>query len=696
MNSTQDKAPILVLIPAETLWQIHLFASLEECFTVHIIYINEKINELGNFDLFTKYIKLYLEHTKISIIFFDIERFCRFFNMDENDFSVFFSVIGSKRLFPFFFDDIVFRNNNINTIKKLKFEKILTACPLSALKYRESMHDAAFFPLEGHNKWYFSKPDQMRDIDILFYGTLKKGDRKEQLSVIKNAGLNVTHIGGGKRLLSCEQLCDYIRRSKIVLNFSKSCPRAAGATRFLPDGEIYYQFKGRILETGFCGTLCVSESNPPADILFGNALPQFTSTNECIDILKSLLQDNSHYENLRKNFVDISEQFRPVTILKSLFKIDPNSKPIKRIPDNISNINLSEYRKVDRDSQTIKSQRTSSNHIQLDINKNTEPIYYTIPESAYHHKQPIKIIYQNHGATGIHVADILTLIRDGLTMAGYHADIERNFVPGHTNILLENFNDEFTDQLLQSLDLGTQFIIVATEFLTSGTFNHFGNISESLTNAHYGKPNYWKIRHRNFMRLAKHALAVWHLCEHQTNAYQQALPDCRIGYLPHGYVPTMQRVMMKPKAERNIDFLFTGTLTEHRQSILENLETRGFRVMMCPPTTAHFHREDLVARTRIALNLRQNADWPYPSNSRLHYHLINQSFLMTERCSYSCDLDAYVAHSENIIEDAIERLSQADFDERARESLEKFAIERPMGPLMAALMHDTLSCDKQA
>ena len=49
--------------------------------------------------------------------------------------------------------------------------------------------------------------------------------------------------------------------------------------------EYFYQFKGRIIMTGLCGTLCVSEYSPGAEIFFNKEqIATFYTENECVDI----------------------------------------------------------------------------------------------------------------------------------------------------------------------------------------------------------------------------------------------------------------------------------------------------------------------------------------------------------------------------------------------------------------------------
>ncbi|GAA5181688.1 hypothetical protein GCM10025771_29180 [Niveibacterium umoris] len=301
----------------------------------------------------------------------------------------------------------------------------------------------------------------------------------------------------------------------------------------------------------------------------------------------------------------------------------------------------------------------------------------------------IKIVYENHWNFGIHLADTLPLIRCGLELAGFRADIEKPLCPGTLNIVVENFDDSFADRLLAAADHGTRFIIVATEFMTGTTFNDFGKPEDVAPDKHYDNVRYWESRYRNFMRVAERAVAVWHLSEQQVGVYQATLP-CPVGYLPHGYVEALRRIAFRPDAARDIDFLFTGTLTPYRREILDTLGRLGYEVKAAPMLTAHFHREDLVARTRVALNLRQHAGWMHPSNNRIHYHLNNGSLLLSEQCAVACDLDPFVARSDQIVEAAVATLESGSFGTRGEAARQSFATARPMGPLMAELVRQTL------
>ena len=60
-------------------------------------------------------------------------------------------------------------------------------------------------------------------------------------------------------------------------------------------------WKGRIIISGLCGTLCISEYSPAQEIMFNkDEIPTFYTKEECVEILKNFLKDKellSKYTN---------------------------------------------------------------------------------------------------------------------------------------------------------------------------------------------------------------------------------------------------------------------------------------------------------------------------------------------------------------------------------------------------------------
>jgi hypothetical protein len=91
------------------------------------------------------------------------------------------------------------------------------------------------------------------------------------------------------------------------------------------------------------------------------------------------------------------------------------------------------------------------------------------------------------------------------------------------------------------------------------------------------------------------------------------------------------------------------------------------------------------------LNLKQSAEWKYPSNSRFHYHIINSSLLVSETCEESCDLSKYVieAPSDQLFQVCDTLISGNRYQAEAAERLEQFRAEMPMKRLASFLLDAT-------
>ena len=310
-----------------------------------------------------------------------------------------------------------------------------------------------------------------------------------------------------------------------------------------------------------------------------------------------------------------------------------------------------------------------------------------------------KLVYGNHGRNPFHIMDTLLLLRLSLEAAGHKADLSEQIVAGTTNIIVECFNAEHVQQLaLAKRTQGTDLIIVATEFLTGHTFNNFENKSRSkehTTASHYSDNGYWSARFGAFMDAQLMARSIWHLSETQVDPFKTLVRHTNVQYLPHGYVEGFERVKHKRPEHKDIDAIFTGHLTDHRLGIIQKLQHHHINAVASQPLNFP-QREDLVARSKIALNLKQSHDWKHPSNSRFHYHLSNSSLLLSEYCEISCDLTPYIeqASTDELFTTCRELLVENKWQSRAKFQTERFISECPMLPLMENLLDSTYSTNQ--
>ena len=124
-----------------------------------------------------------------------------------------------------------------------------------------------------------------------------------------------------------------MNQSKIVINFTQQ-----DNTKYKYNQLSYFKFhfdiKGRSYFTGLSGTLCISEYNPSAELIFkNNELPIFESKEECLEIIKDFLSDNTKLEEATNKYKKKCLEFEDTVYMKKTKKfiddIQEHSKDIK-------------------------------------------------------------------------------------------------------------------------------------------------------------------------------------------------------------------------------------------------------------------------------------------------------------------------------------------------------------------------------
>jgi len=193
------------------------------------------------------------------------------------------------------FDDLLLRGLNEITFEAC--DVILTPDLLAVYKYQEIGRRASLMLLEGSSDIYYKKMGLTKTIEVLTFGSLEKADRRMYLDFLRENGVSVTTP---PTWVSQNELVHLINSSKIVMNFSKTnYLDAKGSVLYKKNSrqKFLYQFKGRIIEAGLCGTACVSEYSPMGDIIFTDSeVSSFSSKEECLERVNELLSDSDRRE----------------------------------------------------------------------------------------------------------------------------------------------------------------------------------------------------------------------------------------------------------------------------------------------------------------------------------------------------------------------------------------------------------------
>jgi len=227
------------------------------------------------------------------------------------------------------------------------FSHLLIADPEYVEKLSLLNQNCFHFPLEANEKIFFNKKTK-KNIDVLFFGELK-ADRKIFIEKIKKLNINFHSHINSKETLDDNALVDLINRSKIVINFSK------GVNKYKKKDE-YYQFKGKIIISGMCGTLCLSEYSKGQDLIFKNNYPTFKNSEEMITIIKSLLNNEKNLNILANNFFSECKMFSDTEYFPEIVKFLSleHNKNILDKDDKINNISIKNRIKIFSKKSTSK------------------------------------------------------------------------------------------------------------------------------------------------------------------------------------------------------------------------------------------------------------------------------------------------------------------------------------------------------
>jgi hypothetical protein len=284
-----------------------------------------------------------------------------------------------------------------------------------------------------------------------------------------------------------------------------------------------------------------------------------------------------------------------------------------------------------------------------------------------------------------HVQDQLMMLKLSLEEAGHEAVFAWEPSSQGINIAVELFTE---DQARSLASHGERTIVVATEFAAGGTFNDMAGDQKT---GHYGRRWYWDQRASTFRIVAAAAKAVWCLDQGQLSGYRAFLNPRKVHQLPFAYLPEYAQVRHVAPARKDIDVLFTGSLTTYRREQLARIAARGLAVEVLGPQAPAYLREHFVGRAKLNVHIRQSPTWKYPSNCRLYYAIMNAAPMLSERCAESSDLETFVtlAQPGALADECHRLLAGGDLLEQALTRRERFRDQRPAAEAMRCLLEAT-------
>jgi hypothetical protein len=271
---------------------------------------------------------------------------------------------------------------------------------------------------------------------------------------------------------------------------------------------------------------------------------------------------------------------------------------------------------------------------------------------------------------GVFLYDTVRYLVHGLQSLGHDVILSRTRLePSRINIVLNAHTCSAAD-VKQLVGSGAPLIIYQTEVIRDERIN----LVES------------QRYHEVYLPLLRAASAVWDWSE--DNVRLLGAKGIEAHWVRLGYHPAMEEIRHKP--EKDIDFLFYGSITPHRASILNDLAKRGHKVCAefdCPAV----YRNDLIARSRVVLTLRQSAEMDHLPYFRINYLVNNRALVAGERgIDGQWMEDAFLgcpgADIVGFLEESLRRDDREEITDRHHEALKR----RPM----TSFLRDTLTAQE--
>ena len=338
MKQTSDRRRALILSKGPSRWHSLLIKKLGKKYDLKIEYIQTWTKQFG-FHNFSHHISGILTSENMQICFLDLE-FCFSVGLEELA-----KIDPSVRLVSFSFDDITF--HEINVLQNYPVDLVLAADPVAVAKYREKRIPSELFFLENSGEEFAPLQWHEKKCNVLFFGSLGKGGRFEKINALKATGLQIDLHDTDVNEVSYPELCRLMVQAKVILNFSDSA-YDGGRFSFLPF-DCFRQFKGRVIEAGLAGAICVSEYAPSIELLFPDGeVPMFEQIAEAVLILNDLLQDDWALQQKAKKFHKIvlenySEDVQMEKLAAQIAHLPPRGRPVPNwLPNRYVEILLQE------------------------------------------------------------------------------------------------------------------------------------------------------------------------------------------------------------------------------------------------------------------------------------------------------------------------------------------------------------------
>ncbi len=251
----------------------------------------------------------------------------------------------------------------------------------------------------------------------------------------------------------------------------------------------------------------------------------------------------------------------------------------------------------------------------------------------------INFLTQNHTSV-LNIVDHTEYILNGLRYVGHDVRYSSGeYLENDINIFVECFAKNFYESLisLKNKFPKSKLYVVVTERISENCFNSADLNKKGMD--HYADVAYWKQRYDAFIKMAPFLDGIISVSECITDDYAFLGKNIfTLGYAcPIGYRP----IDPIPFSRKDVDVIFTGTITDYRRRLLSALTERGAIVKILAPTH-DFLRRHYHQRSKLVLGCKLSESTSLLSKTRAFYCLSNELPHVFEKTDDLTDLTPYV------------------------------------------------------
>jgi len=309
------------------------------------------------------------------------------------------------------------------------------------------------------------------------------------------------------------------------------------------------------------------------------------------------------------------------------------------------------------------------------------------------------ILVANHGeiATSGYLDPLIGYQRSALSACGHDVTVVwDDFRPDAINLFFEYFPiPKFIDNIRSLRRISSiKFGIIATELI----------VDHAIPYAQHGMPfdaEYLRHRIDGYEALSREVDFVWSWLQRTAEETQQY--NAASEFFPVGHVVDVPKVLRR--SPKDIDVLFFGTRTPHRERLLETLHAKGVSVMCVGRGfSAGYHSrrmlDSLIDRAKIGLNLNlhgeheteNSVDPRFASCMRIIDMLERETCIVSEHIPLDNPYAGYMqgAEPQDLAETCRALLADDRWRAAGEDSAARFRVEMDVTKICAPVIDRTL------